>query len=199
MEKVDWRVKAGLRIVEKEPNKIEEFRRVNELYNTCLMWILKHGKQRPRSELSDSERELHDIADTLHLLMTGKKPFEILRRSQYLDIPIDWIHRMGAYLLTKNKKKVSDLFCLQDDGKSLTQYLASRASDFLYEEEYEGLTASQALNKLVELLEQYPETKEHYTGLFEDHFDAWVEDKQAVDVSFKSYSFEEWIKIATKK
>lgn len=184
---------------ELDSNKLEEFQRVNELYQRCVIWSMKHNKQQPRDKLSESEAELQDIAEVLQKLMAGKNPFRILRKDHLLDMPEDWIHRMGAYLLTNNKKRVSDLFCLQDDGKSLTQYLASRAPDFLSPSELHGLTSSQRLKKLVEIIEHYPDTKEHYIGLFEDYFDDWVADKQAQDVAFKRYTFEEWKDIAIKR
>lgn len=181
------------------PNKIEAFYRANELYQHCLMWSTKHDRQMPKDELSESEAELQDIAQALQQLMVGKDPFKAMRKDHLLDLPEDWIHRMGALLLTNNKKKVSEFFCLQDDGKSLTQYLASRASDFLYPEEIEGLTASQIVNRLIELLNEYPEMKNHYMGLFEDYFHEWLAEKQAEDVVYRDYTFEEWTQMTRNK
>ncbi len=171
---------------EKEPNKIEAFYRANELYQRCLMWSMKHDRQRPKNELSESEAELQDIAQALHQLMVGKDPFKAMRKDHLLDLPEDWINRMGVLLLTGNKKKVSESFDFPDDSSTLNQYIAVRASDFLYEEELEGLSASQKTNRLIELLNQYPDMKDHYIGVFETHFDAWLADKQAVDVAYKT-------------
>ncbi|MEZ9303136.1 hypothetical protein AB4266_07415 [Vibrio breoganii] len=180
-------------------NKLTDSTNAGALYQRCMMYVMKHHRGIPTYDTEAPETEAQDIAFALHHLMKGQNPFTANHKDHIQDMPEDWVHRMGAFLTTNNKKQVSELFNLQDDGKSLTQYLANKASDFLYDDQLEGLSDSKKLRKLIHLLDFYPQMKDYFCEMFEQYFDEWITEKQKVDVVFPRYSYEEWVAYATKK
>lgn len=176
--------------------KLDVFDEANELYQRCTIWAMKHNKGRYAKGLTKTESELHDVANVLLKYMAGKNPFSDLTVNHLLDLPDVWINRVGALLATNNKKQVSEFFCLKDDGRSLTQYIANRAHEFLSESELQGLSPSQKVNLLFEAIEQRPEFRDHFIEVFETHFPDWLAEKQAEDITYKSYTFEEWVDMA---
>lgn len=177
-----------------------EWQALSELESLCTDWVFTHyWEMFPKGELSPEEEKLHKIAKVLHAYMNGEDPFLNLKKDKSPQ-PFDpFSLRVGAMLLTHNKKKVSEFFNLADDGKTLNSSIASRADQFCAEDELRGLSTAAKANLTLQVIGENHQLRKTFLRSFYVAFSALLKDKQQHDVTYRSYTFRQWIRMASIK
>ena len=187
-------------VMDKFDQSFSEWRALSELENFCTDWVFTHyWDMFPKGKLSPEEEKLFKIAKVLHAYMKGNDPFLALKKDKSLQ-PFDHFSlRVGAMLLTHNKKKVSEFFNLADDGKTLNSSIASRADQFCSEDELKGLSTAAKANLTLKVIGKNLPLRKSLVGIFYVAFTTLLEDKQQHDVTYRSYTFRQWIRMASIK